>query len=92
MSDDRVNPATKGDLLDLRSEFKSDLQSLRDELIEVIRDSQTETLRTFYGFTQTIQTRFQDQDLTEASLKRRMTVIEERLLAVEKRLNMPPAA
>jgi hypothetical protein len=31
-------------------------------------------------------------DQTEASLKKRMTIIEGRLLEVEKRFNIPPAA
>ena len=81
MNDDRNAPATKADLADLEA-----------RLIEVIRDTQTETLKAFYGFVESVQTRFKAQDDTEAGLKRRLTVVEERLLELEKRLNMPPAA
>ncbi|HEV2135850.1 MAG TPA: hypothetical protein VGR47_16550 [Terracidiphilus sp.] len=88
MADDRNAPATKGDIADLRSE----MQELRENLQESIRDSQTEVLRAIYGFTESLQQRFQDMDQTEASLKKRMTIIEGRLLEVEKRLNIPPAA
>lgn len=77
---DRNAPATKGDLMDLRS-----------ELVEAIHDSQTEVLRAFYGFTQTIQDRFAEQDQTEAGLKRRISTLESRILEIEKRLNMPPS-
>ncbi len=81
MADDRNSPATKGDLADLK-----------DELVEAIRDVQTETLKAFYGFTQTIQDRFKDGDDSEAAIKRRMATLESRVLEVEKRLNMPPNA
>jgi hypothetical protein len=46
----------------------------------------------FYGFAETVQTRFKTQDDTEAGLKKRLTVLEDRILEVERRLNMPPAA
>jgi hypothetical protein len=81
MADDRNSPATKGDLADLK-----------DELIESIRDIQTETLKAFYGFTQTIRDRFKESDDSEAAIKRRMTTLESRILEVEKRLNLPPNA
>ncbi len=71
---------------------KEDLVNLKDELVEAFRDSQTEILTAFYGFSQTIQDRFKENDQTEASLKRRLTTIESRLLEIEKRLNLPPAA
>jgi hypothetical protein len=58
----------------------------------VFRDSQTEILTAFYGFPETIQNRLKEGDQTEASLKRRLTTLESRLLEIEKRLNLPPAA
>ena len=61
-------------------------------LQESIRDSQTEVLKAIYGFTESVQQRFQEMDQMESSLKKRMTIIEGRLLEVEKRLNIPPAA
>jgi hypothetical protein len=81
MNDDRNAPATKGDLAELEA-----------RLTEVIRDTQTGTLKAFYGFVESVQTRFKAQDDTEAGLKRRLTIVEERLLEVEKKLLMPPAA
>ena len=49
MADDRNSPATKGDLADLRTEVKSEFANQKEELIEAIRDSQTEVLKAFYG-------------------------------------------
>ena len=96
MDIDRNAPATKGDVLDLREEltqeFKQGLTGLRDELVEAIHDGQTELLRAFYGFTQTVQARFAEQDQTEAALKRRIGTLESRILEIEKRLNIPPSA
>ena len=71
MADDRSSPATKGDLAELRGELKNDLGELRDEfknnlgalkheLIEAIRDSQTEVpqgfLRVFANGSGALQT------------------------------------
>ena len=99
MDDSRNAPATKADLAELkaelaelRTELKLDLAEREDRLTEVMRDVQTELLKSFYGFMETIQIRFKEQDDTEAGLKKRLTVLEGRLLEVEKRLNMPPAA
>ena len=92
MNDDRSTPATKGDLQDLRDELKGEMSSLRDELLEAIHDSQTALLKAFYGFGETVRNRFQEQDQTEISLKRRIGTLEDRILEIEKRLNMPPAA
>jgi hypothetical protein len=89
-------PATKDDLAALKEElvekFRSDLGALKDELVEAFRDGQTELLKAFYGFMQTVQNRFQEDDQTEASMKRRMTTLESRILEIEKRINRPPAA
>ncbi len=92
MDDNRNAPATKGDLAALKAELKADLAEREDRLTEVMRDVQTELLKSFSGFMETIQTRFKEQDDTEAGLKRRLTVLEGRLLELEKRLKMPPAA
>jgi len=85
MDEDRNAPATKGDLTDA-------ISNLRDELLEAIHDSQTEMLRAFYGFTQTIQARFTEHDQADAAIKQRLSVVESRVLEIEKRLNIPPSA
>ena len=81
-------PATKGDLEEVRAE----MHAMEERLVEAIRDNQTEILKAFYGFTQTVQQRFSESENTEGSLRKRMTILESRLLEVERRLNMPPAA
>ena len=91
MDDERAKAATKGDLIELEAKFDGKLSQLEDDLVEAIRDGQTEVLRAFYGFSQTVLDRFKEQDQTEAGLKRRMATIESRIFEIEKRLNMPPS-
>ena len=71
---------------------KDDIKAVESRLTEVMRDMQTELLSAFYGFMQTVQDRFKEQDGTESSIKTRMTTLESRLLEIEKRLNLPPRA
>ncbi|HEY5330249.1 MAG TPA: hypothetical protein VIJ79_10225 [Acidobacteriaceae bacterium] len=81
MSEPNETPATQ-----------SDLTALESRLTEVIRDSQTEVLRAIYGFTETVQSRLLEQDANGFALKSRVTTLESRMLDVEKRINLPPAA
>lgn len=76
----------------LDARLTGELSSLEARLTEQMRDMQTKILQAFYGFAETAQSRFKAQDDTEAGLKHRLTVIENRLLEVERRLKMPPAA
>jgi len=93
--DDRNAPATKGDIFDLdekidRLEQKFDKKF--DDLIERISDSETRLLRAFYDFATSNQKRMTELEGNEAAIRSRMATIEDRLLQVEKRLNMPPQA
>ena len=76
----------------LETRLKGEMSEVEARLTEKMRDMQTELLHAFYGFTESVQSRFRAQDDTESGLKHRLTVLETRLLEVERRLNMPPAA
>jgi hypothetical protein len=93
--DDLNAPATKGDLELLRGEseqLRSEMNHQFDDLKETVRDIQTEILKAFYGYTQTTDAKLKESDQADYALRQRLTVVESRLLEVEKRLNMPPAA
>ena len=92
MGNDRDAPATKGDLDDLETRLRGEMSELEARLTEKMRDMQMKLLHAFYGFAESAQARFKAQDDTEAGLKHRLTVLETRLLDVERRLNTPPAA
>ena len=84
--DDPNAPATKADVQNLRSE----IQALRDELVEVFRDGETRLLKVFYSFAESNQKRLAEIETDASAVKSRLATLENRLLAVEKRLNMPP--
>ena len=104
--ENRDAPATKGDIADvsekldqLRSDTNEKFDQLRSEMghqyndvVERIADSQTQLLRAFYDFAQSDQKRMTALEGNEAAIRSRLATIEDRLLEVEKRLNMPPAA
>jgi len=80
--DNGHEPATKADLSALE-------QRLTEAFTEAIHDSETRLLKAFYGFTETVQARFQAADDDQANLRKRLSVVEQRLIEVEKRLNLP---
>ena len=93
-TDNGHEPATKADLAALEQPLTQNLtqsltHNLTEAFTEAIHDSETRLLKAFYGFTETVQARFKAADDSEANMKKRLTVLEERLLEVEKRLNMP---
>lgn len=89
-------PATKGDLQGAVhgavEQLRSEMQHQYDDLKETMRDVQTEILKAFYGYTQTTDAKLKEGEQSDFALRQRLTVVESRILEVEKRLNMPPAA
>jgi hypothetical protein len=97
--DDRNAPATKGDIADLEEKLQQLGGQLRAEvshgyndILERIHDGQTELLKAFYGYAQGNNTRVSELEGTEQAFRRRLATMEDRILEVERRLNMPPAA
>jgi hypothetical protein len=83
MDNHRDVPATKGDLTDA-------VNGLEARLTEAIHDSETRLLKAFYTFAETNQKRLAEGETESAAIKGRLATVEQRLLEVEKRLNMPP--
>ena len=97
--DDTNAPATKGDLANLDEKLEQKFDQLRAEmnhgyadLAERMHNSETRLLKAFYDFAQSNQKRMTEIETSESSMRSRLATIEDRLLQVEKRLNMPPAA
>jgi uncharacterized phage infection (PIP) family protein YhgE len=82
------------ELANLRSDMARDLANLKDELLEAVSklvyDSETRLLKAFYGFAESNRKEIADLTRSDSSLRERLDTIEDRLLAVEKRLNFPP--
>ena len=81
-------PATKQDVAMLRSE----MQHRHDNFVETMRDVQTELLKAFYNFGQSNIKRIAEIEGNEYALRSRVGIIEDRLMEVERRLNIPPSA
>lgn len=87
-------PATKADIEGLREQIRdtetkllTDIEGTREQ----VRDTETKLLTAFYDFAKANQRRLFEVEGSDASLKLRVGSIEDRLLEVEKRLNIPPA-
>jgi len=72
--------------------WKQDLADLKAELLEAIHDSETRLLKAFYAFAESNQQRQAALETNTVPLARRVSTLEERILEIEKRLNLPPAA
>jgi len=94
-----VRVETKLEISELRSGVKQEVAQPRSEmshhyhdLMEQMRDSETTPLKAFYSFAQTESQRMTELEGNDTGLRHRIGTIENRLLEVEKRLNIPPAA
>jgi MoxR-like ATPase len=83
----------------LRADVNTAVEQLRSEaehryadLVERMNDGETRLLKAFYAFAESNQKRLDNVEANDVSLQRRVAILEDRLLSVEKRLNMPPAA
>ncbi len=93
--DDPNAPATKGDIADLKTQMvqlHSEMSHIHNDLVERIADGETRVLKAFYNFAESNQKRLAEIDSENAAIRSRLGSVETRLLEVEKRLNMPPAA
>ncbi len=93
MSRNGSTPATKEDFAALETELLEAMQQgdarLKDELLEAIRDVETHLLKAFYGYTEGIQKHFTDLDLSNATIRDRLGNLENRLIALERRVDFP---
>ena len=81
-------PATKQDIEQLRSEMTHQY----NDLVERMADGETRLLNAFYGYAQSNSKRLTEMEGNEVAIRSRIATIENRLMEVEKRLNMPPAS
>ncbi|HUI56454.1 MAG TPA: hypothetical protein VLY04_15875 [Bryobacteraceae bacterium] len=77
---------------EIAGEITAATSALREELTEVIGDSETKLLRAFYSFAESNQTRFGQVEANTNAVIARLATLESRVIELEKRLNMPPAA
>jgi len=84
-TEEEDRPATKKDLDELRTELRTeiggDMDRLRDDLVEKMRDMQTEVLRAFHDWARPIEIRLRSMP----HIEERLGMLEERVTAIEQR-------
>jgi hypothetical protein len=93
-------PVTKSEMdaslraLEERFEGRLDAleQRLTDRIVEAMRETETKLLQAFYAFAEANNKRLNHLDGNVAIFLNRLGTVESRLLEIEKRLNIPPAA
>jgi phage shock protein A len=73
-------------------QLRSEVNHGYADIVERMADGETRLLKAFYGFAQSNQNRVAELEGNEAAIRNRLGALENRILEVEKRLNMPPAA
>jgi len=71
-----------------KDEMHAMMHAMKDEIIEAVRDMQTEMLRGIERFARGNFSRFHTVETAQADVNTRLGLLEERLLAVE--LRVPP--
>jgi hypothetical protein len=98
-----LRSGTKGDLVELRSEMKRDLEDHKVEVIlrfqsferrmeQFLSDMEGRIITSNYRLAESMLQRIKQGEGNQAAFNARLATLEERLLEVEKRLNIPPAA
>jgi hypothetical protein len=70
---------------ELQAALTATKNELRDELVEFMRQIETNLLTEFHRYAKSQQVRLHSLEMGESDLKARLAVIEERLLALEVR-------
>ena len=101
--DDLEKPVTRGEFLrvtdqmkqsmeQLRSEMNHGYRDLADQIMSAVTTAETRLLNAFYGYADTNNKRMVSVESSQDHLRSRISSVEDRLLAVERKLNMPPAS
>jgi len=99
--EDRKAPVTKADFTDLAQELRQEmidlklavntrLQELEQRVEQQLGDVGTRIVTTVFQLAEALQSRLTDVERSDATLKHRLAMLEERLTELEKRLNIPP--
>jgi len=95
---EQMRSEVKQDLAQHRSEVKQEFEQVRseanhthDDLVERISDSETRLLQAFYSFADANNKRLVQGEAATALVISRITTLEDRVLGLEKRLNIPPS-
>ena len=82
----------RSEMKEMGEQLSSEMHHIYDDVVERMADSETRLLKAFYTYAESNNQRVAAVEGNEASLRIRVGTLEDRVLQLEKRLNMPPAA
>lgn len=99
--EDRKTSAWKADFADLGQEFRQEmmdlklavntrLQEFEQRVEQQLGEVGARIVTTVFQLAEALQTRVSDVERSDATVKHRLAMLEERLTELEKRLNIPP--
>lgn len=99
--EERKGPATKSDfaafseelrqdIMDLKLAVNTRIQDFEQRLEQQLGDVATRLVTTIFQLAEALQSRLTDVERSDANMKHRLAMLEERLTELEKRLNLPP--
>ena len=87
---DSEKPVTKVELDSAVSDLRRDMRSQKDELLDSMRQIETNLLTEFHRYAKSQNARVHNVEISEHDMKLRLSVLEDRVLALETRI--PPSA
>jgi hypothetical protein len=87
---DSGQPATKAELDSAVADLRSVIHSQKDELVDAIRQIETNLLTEFHRYAKGQNARLHNVEVGESDMKLRLSALEDRVLSIETRL--PPSA
>ena len=99
--EERKGPATKSDfaafseelrqdMMDLKLSVNTRIQDFEQRFEQQLGDVATRLVTTIFQLAEALQSRLTDVERSDANMKHRLAMLEERLTELEKRLNLPP--
>ena len=89
--DESIVPLTRADLDALSEEFAKSMGELERRLDASITAVADRVLESIFRLAEALQSRVTDLERSDANLKHRLSMLEERLIEIEKKLNLPQA-
>jgi hypothetical protein len=81
----------RGELKEAFEQMRSELTLMHDDLVERLSHRETRLLQAFYSYAETNNRRLVQGEAVTALVISRITTLEDRVLALEKRLNIQPS-
>ncbi|HVW85491.1 MAG TPA: hypothetical protein VHB50_12460 [Bryobacteraceae bacterium] len=82
----------RGEMLERNEQLRTEVNHGYNDIVERIHDAQTALLTAFYSYAQGNNKRVTELEGNEGAFRSRLATLEDRMLEVERRLNIPPAA